>query len=477
METVKHGKRAWWIAIIVFFTILRSPMDIDGSVLGFNPTFYVWIVMVISVFSFFIFKSRINIFLRFGFLYALVNCFLSRHPGHSLISFIPVIGAIGFFILMIRGNKKDFDLVLKIYPAVFLLQLMFIIFQLCNLDFIFNPSRQFENIPFGAIGQMMRLASFLACLLPLLCLKKKWFTKLFYVAVTTFIVWQTKSSGGLMAICACVGFYLFMKIRLAIPKRMLRFLISVLIIVSTLTSVVLYLEKDGRFGSFQRKDERPAVWLRAVQVTNVRPIFGNGYQTFGLVFPLNSGDLMSGTKDCPEWDIGGIKGDWQIWGEAHSDPIELYWDFGLIGLFIAFCFVLSLMYIFCRCKKTDEILVLMSGLIGIGVNSFVHFPSKMLCISIPIMTVLLALFVVYSRGIVKPGTFDFDNYNFDYIKKNKKILWVMSIIIAISGYTICATWPESGKIVVGSKRPAKQEVKLDVDEQPESCKIIRMRSR
>lgn len=409
----KYTRRAWIIFLIVFFTILRTPLNIDGARLAFFPAFYVWIVMCLVIFSFFIFKSRINVFIRFGALYAAVNCFLSRHPGHSFISFIPVLLAVLFYIYMINTPKKDFSLVFKLYPAMFFLQLLFIIFQLCNLDFMFNPTRQFDNIPFGAIGQMMRLASFMACLMGLVCLGKKWVTKLFYVCVAIFIIWQTKSSGGIMAVLAGTGFYLIMKLHKIIPKRRLRYLVITLVFVATFSSTIWYLEQDGRLGSFYRKDERPAIWLRAVQITNNRCIFGNGYKTFGLVFPLNSGDLMSGTKDCPEWDIGGKKGDWQIWGEAHSDPIELYWDFGLIGMFIAICFISSLIYTFVNCRKTDDVLVLMSALVAIGVNSLVHFPSKMMCVSIPIMTVTLALFNVYTKETVKSGTFDFDGYLID----------------------------------------------------------------
>ena len=79
------------------------------------------------------------------------------------------------------------------------------------------------------------------------------------------------------------------------------------------------------------------------------------------------------------------------WQEAHNEYLQLWFEYGLIGLIILFFFFRDLIFRFRQAPKTSEILTLFGCLITYALLSIVQFPFHLARIS-GIFTVILGAY-------------------------------------------------------------------------------------
>ena len=381
MEKVKK----YSILAITLFCLIKPPIDMNFK-MTFTPHTWLFIVLAACMLTFLLCLSKINVWVRLLTAWILVNTLIGQYPLQSIWYFLFVMAAAMFYLLCFHSAITVKDIV-PIFPTVMLLQLLFLALQTWGVDPIFK-SLTTQVVLFGAVGEPMRLCSFAVCSSGFLVLYKKWLI-LPVIGLTILL----NSSGAFNAVMLGVILYGVMNIlKYYKGRRKVAWvtITALLCSISILSSMFLYL--DGKFEFFNAPNERWAAWKKTVYIANHKPIQGWGLDTYKILFPINSEKLFKPLKaKNPEWWIGDKKGDWLIWREAHNDWLQMYFELGLIGIFIIGGYVISCIYRFIKSEKSQTIIIIMSGMIVCGADMIGHFPMRMIRV-IPVIILLLILF-------------------------------------------------------------------------------------
>ncbi len=347
------------VAGIIAVLALIPPVKIQLAC-TVNTTVWLWCVLIGGFLGFFLLYSKINIWLKFLVIFSYISCFTSAAPYLSFTLFWSVLASVFFYMMCLQ--VKDWTPVMRIVQSLFCLTLLLIIMQQFQSDTLLNFNKK-AAVFFGTIHNPMMLASFIVCLSPFLLLHNK----LNIIPIVAALL-LSKSSGAIFSIAAGLFFYMSLTVKSKTKK------IAVLLLIAILCFAYTY--KDGKFQAFNKIERRGPIWARALKASAVHPIMGYGIGTFQVVFPVLAEGIM--TSHPGPWTYEWTEGDWIAWRKAHNCWLQILFETGLIGLFLFLGFVCTLFFKLWRHSKIETTAMPLTGLVILGVNMTVHFPSRML---------------------------------------------------------------------------------------------------
>lgn len=190
----------------------------------------------------------------------------------------------------------------------------------------------------------------------------------FFSCVIMVSVFMSLSRGGSFSmIASLIFFYLFIKT--FFKKRRIG-LSAVFIVLLVLAGISWFgwSKLDSRFGrtihQFENQNiTRLTFWKDTAEIIKDFPLTGTGAGSFEQIYPFYQSFISK-----------------SIIGHAHNDFMELYSDFGMLGVMIAFFFLFKVLtYIFKNLKKRKEKYVIytacggLAGLFAVFIHSIVDF--------------------------------------------------------------------------------------------------------
>lgn len=303
-------------------------------------------------------------------------------PIASLVSYGSYLGALIIYVFCLRLSKDEFKFVLKIFPILFLLEALILTFQLYDKDIILKTLDLGKDVNFGTVSNAMMFGSMLVVMAFPLILNKKWFV--IPMLVMFFCVPQLhRVLAPFLAGCAL---YVFFKIK---PK-----LWKIIFVAIILCASIFYIKEKKV--ELSKAGHRGPIWVRLVEMANDRPIKGWGLGTLKYLLPLNTQDIAGGyipgyRTEKDKWRIGEHTGNQIMWNKAHNDYLQFRFEAGLLGLLLLLGLIGWIIYRFILAVKSEECLLVMSGLISTGLNMIETYPSTMVQL-VPVTIFMLAYF-------------------------------------------------------------------------------------
>ena len=240
--------------------------------------------------------------------------------------------------------------------------------QQFQMDTLLNFNRK-AAVFFGTINNPMMLASFIICLTPFLLLHNK-----INIIPISLAVWMSGSSGAILSLATGVLFYLFFKIKRKTVYVVLVFLIMTIVLSCSYLDWKMH--PDANFPTFSLLGQRGLIWQRSLSLANQHPLMGWGIGTYQVLFPVYSRDIAGGI--IGNWSYEWTEGDWIAWRKTHNCLLQIVFEVGWTGLLLFLGFIGSLFLGLWRVRKTKPTVLTMTGLVILGTNMAVHFPSRML---------------------------------------------------------------------------------------------------
>jgi O-antigen ligase len=254
---------------------------------------------------------------------------------------------------------------------------------------IYRPIQGMEKFMMGWMGNIHSLGAYLAMALPF-CLLRKWSR---WLVIPIFAVLIMGKAITPLIAGACAILYTTIKMNKSdIQTRKLAPAILIVFIISTLSFGI------ARHGF--TTTNRLGVWVKAFRVSMDKPLFGRGidafYNGFSMWFqddtsvkikkpllvpvevannPANKGILKSMAMKQ-----GAIE-----WKHAHNEYLNVFYDYGLIGLILLAWFLVPK---FRRKPQNDFDIIKKAALIALCVDACAYFPMQLLD------TAILGIFIL-----------------------------------------------------------------------------------
>ena len=372
-----------YLVALVLICLFVVPSLLGGTTIRWRSDLYAYIVYLLTIGAILSLYLKINIWIRLLTLFLVVNCYLSEFPVVSFFSYTNYVGAFLLYLLCIRLSHKDFNFVLKIFPAFLIFQGLILCSQYVNRDILLKALDLGKFTQYGSVSNAMMFASLLVILAAPLALNKKWYVIPIFIMLFTFPQIHRMLAPLIVGCC----FYIFFKIRHT--KK-----IKVLFIIAFLIGSFFYMKY--KTWELFLPGRRGPIWVRTIEMANDLKWKGWGIGTFKNIFPLNSGDIAGGwtaayaTKG-EKWNIGGYEAGHIQWRRAHNFYVQFYFATGWSGIFLLLGLYLWVIWRFATAPKTDQLIITMAGLIVIALNMAETYPDKMVQL-VPIMMFMLAYF-------------------------------------------------------------------------------------
>ena len=237
---------------------------------------------------------------------------------------------------------EDWTPVKKTIQSLFLFIILLTLMQVFGKDTLLNFGAKSVNI-YGIIGNKMIASSFVCVLAPFLL-----FNPLNWIAIS-LMAFLSGSSGAMLSVTAGATAYTWMKF-----KKLRLIIILIALIIPT-----IYAYKTGDFSMAVLRAGRFPVWKETVQLSAKRPL-GYGIGTFKLLFQVYCSDKIQG--ELPKR---------MAWLKTHNDWLQIMFETGFVGFILLIGFVISLLR---RVKDPIKF----AGLVIIGTNMMIHFPTRMI---------------------------------------------------------------------------------------------------
>jgi hypothetical protein len=264
-------------------------------------------------------------------------------------------------------DKRNRDIISWGIFFLVLFQLFWVTLQYFNLDPIFKSIKRFGiNETVGFSGAKDQIGAFFAITLPIVikCCP-------ILIPISLFGIFISHSSFAFISAIISGLLYLYFTNK----KHFKTSLIAVLIV-------------SGLFFTFGEKltradfTNRICVWKHSIKSTisgklyiedrdkkleiHTNPVFGYGLGSFLRLFPYvpNSRDNQFNYVD-------------EKFTHAHNDYVELFFEFGYLGLILLFAFAFSFMRSFWKAIKSKEIVLYFSCLIAYFINASGNFLSHL----------------------------------------------------------------------------------------------------
>ena len=380
-------------------------------------------MLIMAGYAFFGHKpARFNRLSTWICIFGLYSCVLFLLGGMRLgsVTMLNTFLGILVYLLALRLDKKDTSAILTAIVIVGCVNTLYMALQILNFDFIFNlkgPGNLIlRNIsdPFGFMGIKCAMGIYKG-----LSMMAALFFSPFWALLFLAPIAMSESTAAWLAAGTGLAFYWYW-----MKRRLFRLIIIPLVIVGFCYTVFYDMPK-GMFGT------RPPLWKMALKDTVygfnlhndlLQPVFlRNPLTGFGLDAFYNGSiryftdsqtyeitrtirikdhyiDSESGVelKRNSKGDLLTMKGNpADGWAEIHCEPIQIFYDMGLIGLVIVGFGLWEMKQRFSRAIKTKEFIVVTAMLLVFFISSLTQFPLRMARIS-SFFPILLGLFVVNS---------------------------------------------------------------------------------
>lgn len=335
-----------YIALIPLVLLALTPPWVIKLDCTINSLFWLWAVFASGFLALSLFYFRVSIFLKLFVLWCFLTSFLSRAPYLSFTMYWSVIACAYYYVLCLK--IKDFTPVKRAVQMIFLFVVMLIIMQLFGKDTLLNFNQKDPCI-LGTIGNRMILSSFVCSMSPFLIASPLNWIILWIISFISY------SSGSALSLGAGLCVYAWIKHK---------YLRAFIMIVAVLVPITFAL-RTGDMSTFFRAGRLP-IWKETVRLSKAE---GYGVGTYKLLFPVLCKDNPA-VKGGGYWEYENTAGWGLAWRRAHNCWIQLLFETGYVGLFLFAGFVLSILV---RLKDPLKL----AGLVIIGTNMMIHFPTRM----------------------------------------------------------------------------------------------------
>ena len=320
--------------------------------------------------------------------------------GHSQVLNI-FLGCLLFLVSRNFFKQNKFDTIYKYLLAIVAINLSWMFLQSFRLDPVFSGQTN-AGIPMmgpfgdlvGFFGIKMANGIFLTIMLPILAS-----TSLFLGAALLIPIAMTQSSGVALSVAIVVLFYTFF-----LHKRIFKVLLFLIPIVA---GVFIFLDLKTDPMTFT---SRFPVWHSAITqtfknsnsfcaITGYGPdsyrnltkfkrfsFVGDEHYQHGLLYDLGDGKsafrYYSPTGDVAKIEalnqkVGETKiaqGQFDLWDSPHSEYVSMFFEYGIIGIFLLMGLLREIYFRFRSSTKGKELVVVTSCLLVYFITSIVHFP-------------------------------------------------------------------------------------------------------
>ena len=348
----------------------------------------IFMLVLISLFSLIVKNVWITLFILWTvFLYA----FFKFEQGSIYLSNI-FLGSILYFITKISFKKEHINLFINAFLWFVVINIFYMAIQLSGYDFIFQQvvypaldKRIINNtIPSGFMGHISLMSILMAMTIPLLATRgsKLALTGAFGLFIPLYISYTSLSF--LMGIIGLL-FVLYYKI----PKRIWIIVVATLILAGSLYFV--FVDRPN--------DRRLVQWNTLLKHCMIHPVTGWGldsYRNISVRKNFNFLDHELNFVDVVNKTTGGMPRDMRFiryWDNPHNLYISLFFEFGIIGLFLLFGYLRQDAIRFKNAVKMPNVIGLAGFIIvllGVSIGHFPIFLARFIIFIIP----LVALFEV-----------------------------------------------------------------------------------
>lgn len=345
-----------------------------------NSEFWFWMILINGFLSFAFLYSKAGIPEKLIIVYSFINCFFSKAPHLSFTAQTLLIIMAYFYLLCLE--LKDYRFIFRTIQCIFLVNMVLILNQMAGRDVLLNFGKDIPTY-IGNIGNPMILSSFLVILGSFLIIYRP--LNLVLIAIIAFIF---NSTGATLSLIVAGGTYIYCKFK----KR------GKQIVFVSLTILITCFVADNKIEEFyQLKGGRFPIWRKTVELTNQHPITGWGIATYKVIFPQLSKEMCSTYYGMPgPWEFEGTTGVWVAWRQTHNCWLQILFEMGYIGFALFLIYVGSLIYYFIVAQKSKIVMLSFAGLVMIGANMMIHFPTRTLqCVPI------IVCFVAYYKRVMK----------------------------------------------------------------------------
>jgi O-antigen ligase len=354
------------IASVIGLAAIYPPLGCEIPMMV-NSFLWVYLVLIAGVFGLFLWHIRgIPFSLKVASSYLLEVAFFSTVPYISFNAYI--VFSLGLLMYALCVNGCNYKTISKVVQAVFWVQCILLIAQLCGRDTLLNFDRQ-EQVFLGTVMQYMRCGSLLAILAPFLLVSNRW-----YILPVLVLVILSESSSFALAIFAGVFVYVALKAK----KKKVVF--AAILGISALSAGYLWYDWGSVETAFSCG--RFPVWGQILRTGMERFWFGWGMGTFSTMFPI-------------------VLGETNPFQQAHNSFLQLFWETGIAGFAVFGLYISGLVV---RLLRRGKRAIYLAGLACIGTNMVFAFPERM----IPTCVLMVAYLAMCERSLRDGGEQDTD---------------------------------------------------------------------
>ena len=309
-----------------------------------SPLITTWLILIAAFFGFYTLFLKTNLFVKAIAIGGFINCFFSRTPYLSFITYLSVVTCCYFYIFCTR--IENWKPIFKALQIVVLLNVVLILFQISGNDKLLNFGLPSINC-YGTIGSCNQVGGLINSLTAILVLVSP-----FYLALPLAIGIVAKSMGTFFA--GMLGLFVWLS-RIKLSK--------VKIIVAALV-LIFFILMGIKQNDFKEGSGRTPVWKKTIQLANQHPIAGWGMGSYKYI--MNS--------YIPTFRM------------AHNSSLQVLFEFGYPGLIFLIALFGILFYKLIKIKS----MMCVSGLTILVTDSMLHFPDRQIQV-----VLIIILFLAY----------------------------------------------------------------------------------
>ncbi len=286
-----------------------------------------------------------------------------HYPIKIFLPFFNLLCFVLFYKICLEYLDKDsIDKIFKWFRYSIIALLFYCVLQYLQLDQFFKGLGDHQDELVGTIGNPSHLAGYLALVSPLFFNKKG----VLPLILLWIIILLTDSATGLLTGFSVTLFWLFMQKK----TKLLAYGLC-----SGIVGLCVILAKLPEFFTSSHRLE---LWSLSYQTFKQKAITGFGLGSFGLI----KFDLQTPSS---------------VWRHAHSEPYQVAFELGIIGLFLAIWCIYGYFNTF-RAFKTNQTITLESMFFGFCILSLFFFPAHLWIMATLGMISYSFMFVNYRKG-------------------------------------------------------------------------------
>jgi len=346
--------------IVLYFLICAVPfaiypLEINGYKIDLRKIREICLFTFAIIICSYLQKSR---WLRYFIIWCVINWWFNFFfPASSYIGLVNILSALIIYIglyNLIKSGYIKVDILLKLICCSAIFQFIWLCMQKIGFDPVFYPvaangASMSGHVPAPLVswsGNPSILGIFFAMASFLFFKYFRIFKKpiIFFILICSLFI--IRSTTTVLCFASGIIFYIFNTIKIEKETRTL--IISlILLVVLLLSFYVCFIDKPNF--------DRLPIWKQVIKNgLSDRPIIGRGVNFFQYLTVVDKG----GTP----------------WKETHNDYLQMWLEYGFIGILLFLGFVVSQFVRFLKSEKTHLQICIMSCLVAFLVSGITMFP-------------------------------------------------------------------------------------------------------